>query len=29
MSNEEIGRRSRWMMRAMEWDDPRARYPNV
>jgi hypothetical protein len=29
MSNEEIGRRSRWMMRAMEWDDPRARYPNI
>jgi len=29
MSNEEIARRSRWMMRAMEWDDPRARYPNI
>ena len=29
MSNEEIARRSRWMMRAMEWDDARARYPNI
>ena len=29
MSTEEIGRRSRWMIRAMEWDDPRARYPNI
>jgi len=29
MPNEEIARRSRWMMRAMEWDDPRARYPNI
>ena len=29
MTNEAIGRRSRWMMRAMEWDDPRARYPNI
>jgi hypothetical protein len=29
MQNEEIGRRSRWMIRAMEWDDPRARYPNL
>lgn len=29
MTNEEIGRRSRWMIRAMEWDDPRARYPNL
>jgi len=29
MQNEEISRRSRWMIRAMEWDDQRARYPNI
>ena len=29
MTTEEIGKRSRWMIRAMEWDDPRARYPNI
>src|SRR5262245_8975122 len=22
-------RRSRWIMRILEWDDPRARYPNL
>ena len=22
-------RRSRWMLRALEWDDSRARYPNI
>src|SRR5262245_21684702 len=29
MPAEEIRRRSRWMLRALEWDDPRARYPNI
>ena len=29
MSNDERRRRSRWMFRALEWDDPRAKYPNV
>jgi hypothetical protein len=29
MPREELRYRSRWMMRAMEWDEPRARYPNV
>jgi hypothetical protein len=29
MRSDEIRRRSRWMMRAQEWDEPRARYPNV
>lgn len=29
MSLDEARRRSRWIMRAMEWDDPKARYPNV
>jgi hypothetical protein len=29
MSSDEIRRHSRWMMRAQEWDEPRARYPNV
>ncbi len=26
---ETVGRRSRWILRALEWDDPRARWPNV
>jgi hypothetical protein len=29
MQHEEIRRRSRWIMRAMEWDDSKARYPNL
>ncbi len=29
MTVEDLRRRSRWMMRALEWDDVRARYPNV
>ncbi len=29
MLMEDTRRRSRWMMRVMEWDDPRARYPNL
>lgn len=29
MPAEEIRRRSRFMIRVLEWDDPRARYPNV
>jgi hypothetical protein len=29
MSVDEVRRRSRWMFRALEWDDPRARYPNI
>jgi hypothetical protein len=29
MSIEELPRHSRWMMRVMEWDDARARYPNI
>ncbi len=29
MTTEETRRRSHWMMRALEWDDVRARYPNV
>jgi hypothetical protein len=29
MRPDEIRRHSRWMMRAQEWDEPRARYPNV
>lgn len=29
MSVEEIRRRSRFMLRALEWDDPKARYPNL
>ena len=29
MPHEEIGKPTRWMIRAMEWDDPRARYPNI
>ncbi len=29
MPQEDIRRHSRWLMRAMEWNDPRARYPNV
>ncbi len=26
---DELRRCSRWMMRALEWDEPRARYPNI
>jgi len=26
---DEMRRSSRWMMRALEWDEPRARYPNL
>ena len=29
MQKEEVRRKSRWIMRVMEWDDPRARYPNI
>ncbi len=29
MPTDEIRRRSRWMIRALEWDDTRARYPNI
>lgn len=29
MQDLDIGRPSRWMIRAMEWDDARARYPNI
>ncbi len=29
MPIEDARRRSRWMMRILEWDDPRARYPNL
>jgi hypothetical protein len=29
MQSEELRRHSRWLMRAMEWDDARARYPNI
>jgi len=29
MRTDEIRRRARWMMRVQEWDEPRARYPNV
>jgi len=29
MLTEDSRRRSRWMMRILEWDDPRARYPNL
>ena len=29
MSVNEIRRRSRWMLRVLEWNDPRARYPNI
>jgi hypothetical protein len=29
MEREEIQARSRWMMRVLEWDDSRARYPNI
>ena len=29
MQGEELRRHSRWLMRAMEWDDARARYPNI
>jgi hypothetical protein len=27
--HDDILKRSRWMMRAMEWNEPRARYPNL
>jgi len=29
MTAETARRRSRWMLRALEWNDPRARYPNL
>lgn len=29
MPTENIKRRSRWMIRALEWNDPKARYPNL
>jgi len=29
MTIEDIKRRSRWMIRALEWNDPKARYPNL
>ncbi len=29
MSHDAIQRRSRWIIRIMEWDDARARYPNI
>lgn len=29
MHHEEVRQRSRWILRAMEWDDARARYPNL
>ncbi|MBZ5638953.1 MAG: DUF429 domain-containing protein [Acidobacteriia bacterium] len=29
MPNEDFRRRSRWMIRALEWNDSRARYPNL
>jgi len=29
MRSDDLRRRSRWMMRTQEWDEPRARYPNV
>ena len=29
MQQDKIERRSRWVMRVMEWDDQRARYPNI
>ncbi len=29
MRSDELRRRSRWMMRTQEWDEARARYPNV
>ncbi|ANM30320.1 hypothetical protein ABI59_13175 [Acidobacteria bacterium Mor1] len=29
MAAEQVRHRSRWMMRALEWNDPRARYPNI
>jgi len=29
MPADEARRRSRWMIRALEWNDPRARYPNL
>lgn len=29
MAIDDLRRRSRWMIRALEWDDTRARYPNL
>ncbi len=29
MALDETRRRSRWIIRAMEWDDTKARYPNI
>ena len=29
MSVDEVRRRSRWILRAVEWDEPRAKYPNI
>lgn len=29
MSMDEVRRRSRWILRALEWDEPRAKYPNI
>ncbi len=29
MAYDDLRRRSRWMIRALEWDDTRARYPNL
>ena len=29
MQHDEIRQRSRWIIRAMEWDDTKARYPNI
>ena len=29
MPNEDLRRHSRWMIRALEWNDSRARYPNL
>ena len=29
MTADKARRRSRWMLRALEWNDPRARYPNL
>jgi hypothetical protein len=29
MSVDEVRRRSRWILRALEWDEPRAKYPNI
>ena len=29
MKSSEVTRRSHWVLRVMEWDDPKARYPNI